>query len=110
MSGGDAALEGVIPFNVIVIYGLPVASLGLDLPPDEEGYEALTGDYPRDGQYRKLVLRDGKLVGGTLIGNIGEAQTIESLIKMQTDLSAYRDRLFEPGFDAKKLLDEVSDG
>jgi len=110
MSGGDAALEGVIPFNVIVIYGLPVASLGLDLLPDEDGYEAFTGDYPRDGQYRKLVLREGVLVGGTLIGKIGEAQAIESLIKMQTDLSAYRDRLFEPGFDAKKLLDEVTDG
>jgi nitrite reductase (NADH) large subunit len=107
MSGGDEALEGIVPFNVIVIYGLPVASLGLDIPPEQEGYEALTGDYPKDGRYRKLVLRQGVLVGGTLIGNIGEAQAIESLIKMQADVSTYRDRLFEPGFDAKKLLAEV---
>jgi len=110
MSGGDAALEGVVPFNVIVIYGLPVASLGIDIPPEKEGYEALNGDYPKDGKYRKLVLRDGVLVGGTLIGNIAEAQAIESLIKMQADLSPYRERLFEPGFDAKKLLQEVSGG
>ncbi len=107
MSGGEAALEGVIPFNVIVIYGLPVASLGLDLPPDQEGYEALTGGYPKGGKYRKLVLHDGVLVGGTLIGNIGEAQAIESLIKMQADVSSYRDRLFKPGFDAKQLLAEM---
>jgi NAD(P)H-nitrite reductase large subunit len=110
MSGGDAALEGVVPFNVIVIYGLPVASLGLDIPPEREGYEALTGDYPRDGRYRKLVLRDGVLVGGTLIGDIAEAQAIESLIKMQADVSPYRDRLFEPGFDAKMLLAELRGG
>ncbi|MBN2025308.1 MAG: NAD(P)/FAD-dependent oxidoreductase [Actinobacteria bacterium] len=107
MSGGDEILEGVVPFNVIVIYGLSVASLGLDIPPEEEGYEALTGDYPKDGRYRKFVLKDGVLVGGTLIGDIGEAQAIESLIKMQADVSDYRDRLFEPGFDAKRLLEEV---
>ncbi len=110
MSGGDAAMGGIIPFNVIVIYGLPVASLGLDLPPDEEGYEVLTGDSPRESEYRKLVLADGVLVGATLIGSIGEAQAIESLIKMRADVSSFRDRLFEPGFDAKKLLEEISGG
>jgi NAD(P)H-nitrite reductase large subunit len=107
MSGGESALGGVIPYNVIVIYGLPVASMGLDLPPEEEGYEVLTGDYPRDGEYRKLVLRSGVLVGSTLIGNIGEAQAMETLIKMQADVSAYRDRLFEPGFNARVLLEEI---
>jgi 3-phenylpropionate/trans-cinnamate dioxygenase ferredoxin reductase subunit len=110
MSGGDAAMEGIVPFNVIVIYGLPVASMGLDLPPDEEGYEVLTGDFPRDGQYRKLVLSRGALVGATLIGNIGEAQAIESLIRMRADVSSFRDRLFEPGFDARRVLKEIKGG
>jgi NAD(P)H-nitrite reductase large subunit len=107
MSGGDAALEGVVPFNVIVIYGIPVASLGVDLPPEGQGYEALTGDYPRDGKYRKLVLKDGILVGGTLIGDIGEAQAVESLIKMRADVSSFHDRLFDDDFNAKALLAEV---
>ena len=110
MSGGDAALSGVVPFNVIVIYGLPVASLGTDVPPGEEGYETFTGDYPKDGKYRKLVLQNGNLVGASLIGDIGEARAIESLIKAKSDISPYRDRLFEPGFDAKKLLEEVEGG
>ena len=110
MSGGDAAMEGIIPYNVIVIYGLPVASLGLDVPPGEEGYEVLTGDYPRDNQYRKLVLSNGVLVGANLIGSISEAQAIESLIRMRAEISSYRDRLFEPGFDAKQLLAEIKGG
>lgn len=107
MSGGDSALEGIVPYNVIVIYGLPVASLGQDLPTDQEGYEVQTGDYPRDGLYRKLVLSGGVLVGATLIGDIGEAQAIESLIKTRADLSTWRDCLFEPGFDARRLLEEL---
>jgi NAD(P)H-nitrite reductase large subunit len=107
MGGGDAALEGVVPFNVIIIYGLPVACIGLDIPPQREGYEMLTGDYPRDGKYRKLVLKDGILVGGTLIGDIGEAQAIESLIKMRADVSSFRNRLFDEDFNAKDILAEV---
>lgn len=110
MSGGDAAMEGIVPFNVIVIYGLPVASVGLDLPPGAEGYEVLTGDYPHGSEYRKLTLQNGVLVGANLIGAVGEAQAMESLIRMQADVSSYRDRLFEPGFDAKKLLAEIKGG
>ncbi|MDI6873373.1 NAD(P)/FAD-dependent oxidoreductase [Candidatus Solincola sp.] len=104
MSGGEAVLEGVVPYNVIVIYGLPVACVGLDLPPEGEGYEVLTGDYPRDGRYRKLVLRDGVLVGATFIGEIGEARAAETLIKRGIDLSAWRGKLFQPGFDLRQLV------
>ncbi|MBC7247407.1 MAG: NAD(P)/FAD-dependent oxidoreductase [Actinobacteria bacterium] len=103
MSGGDAALEGVVPYNVIVIYKLPVACIGLDLPPDEEGYEILTGDYPRDGKYRKLVLRDGVLVGATFIGDIGEARSAEELIRKRADLSPWRDRLFREDFNLRQI-------
>ncbi len=106
MSGGDDAMEGIVPFNVIAIYGLSVASLGTDLPPDEEGYEVLAAE-PEDGRYRKFVLQKGVLVGANLIGDIGEAQSVESLIKMRADVSPWRDRLFEHGFDAKKLLAEL---
>ena len=108
MSGGDSALGGVVPFNIITIYGLPVASIGLGLPPEGEGYESLTGDYPREKEYRKLVLRNGTLVGGVLIGNIKEARALETLIKTQADLSDYSERLFEPGLDAATLLKEVT--
>ena len=107
MSGGETYLEAVIPYNIIVIYGLPVACIGLDLPPEDAGYETLTGDYPRDGKYRKLVLRDGFLVGATFIGEVREAQAAEALIKGKTDISAWRDRLFEPGFDLRSIIEEM---
>ena len=107
MTGGDKALGGVVNFNVIVIYGLPVACIGMNLPPEGEGYEQLTGDYPKGKEYRKLVLRDGVLVGCILVGKINEATAMEQLIKMEADVSAFKKRLFEPGFDAKALLEEL---
>ncbi len=108
MSGGEAVLEGVVPYNVIVIYGLPVACIGLDLPPENEEYEVLTGDYPREGKYRKLVRREGILVGATFIGEIGEARAAEELIRRGVDLSAWRDRLFLPGFDLRQLAKDAN--
>ncbi len=107
ISGGEAVLGGVIPYNVIVIYGLSVAGIGLNQPPDEDKYESLTGDYPKGNEYRKLVLENGILIGCTLIGDIGEARAMETLIRMKADVSAWRDRFFEPGFNAKALLAEV---
>lgn len=108
MSGGEAALEGVVPYNVIVIYGLPVACVGLDLPPEGEDYEVLTGDYPRDGRYRKLVLREGVLVGATFIGEIKEARAAEELIRRGADLSPWRARLFHPDFDLRQLVKDAN--
>lgn len=107
MSGGEAALGGVVNYNVIIIYGLPVACIGLNLPPQGEGYESLADGYPKGNEYRKLVLHDGVLVGCMLLGKIDEAPAMEKLIKMKADVSSYRDRLFEPGFDAKALLDDL---
>lgn len=107
MSGGDAPLGGVVPYNTIVIYGLPVASIGLVLPPEEAeegGFEVLTGDYPKNGKYRKLVLKDGVLVGCNLIGDTREAGVMEKLIRRRVDLTPYRDRLFDPSFDLSSLL------
>ncbi|MDY6794516.1 MAG: FAD-dependent oxidoreductase [Actinomycetota bacterium] len=108
MSGGSEALGGVVPFNVINIYGLSIASIGMDKPPGDETFEVLTGDYPRGMEYRKLILRDGVLVGANLIGDIKEARALETLIKSRADISAYRDRLFEPDFKAGDLLKELT--
>jgi NAD(P)H-nitrite reductase large subunit len=108
MTGGDKVLGGVVNFNVIIIYGLPVACIGLNLPPAGQGYEELTDDYPKGNNYRKLVLHNGILVGCILVGKIGEATAMEQLIRMRADLSPFRDRLFEPGFDAKAILDELT--
>jgi NAD(P)H-nitrite reductase large subunit len=108
MSGGDKALGGVVNLNVIIIYGIPVACVGLNLPPEGEGYEELTDGDPKGNEYRKLVLRDGVLVGGILVGKINEAQAMEQLIGMEADVSPYKDRLFDPGFNANALLTELS--
>jgi len=100
MAGGDAELPGAIAFNLINIYGLPVACVGLNLA-EGEGFESLTGDYPRGEVYRKYVLQEGRLVGATLIGDTADARLLEELITAGADLSGLKDHLFEEGFDLR---------
>jgi nitrite reductase (NADH) large subunit len=100
MAGGEEELPGSIAFNLINIYGLPVACLGLNLA-EGEGYQSLYGDYPKGDVYKKYVLRDGRLVGATLIGDVAEARTLEELITAGADLGGVKERLFEEGFDLR---------
>ena len=108
MAGGEEKLAGSIAFNLISIYGIPVAGMGQNLA-EGEGYETLTGDYPQGDVYKRFVLKNGKLIGATLIGETAEARALERLITAQVDVSDIRDRLLTEGFDlpaaARKLLE-----
>ncbi len=106
MSGGEEILEGSIPFNLINIYGIPVVCMGLDLP-SGEGYEVLTGDYPRGNLYKKYVLKDDLLVGATLIGDIREARILEKMIINKASLGSHKNRLFEDDFDLEEAAREL---
>ncbi|MHB8780572.1 MAG: NAD(P)/FAD-dependent oxidoreductase [Candidatus Geothermincolia bacterium] len=82
MSGAAESLGGVVPLNLIRIYGLPVACMGISLPPDDS-YEVHAGPFPQGDEYRNLVLKDGVLVGATLIGDVRRSRRLEEMIRDQ---------------------------
>jgi nitrite reductase (NADH) large subunit len=103
MAGVEKSFRGVVPSNTMQIYGISFTCMGTAIPPGP-GFEEITGPYPRNGIYKKLVLKDGKLVGAMLLGEIGEAKTAQELIARGADLSAVKDRLFTEGMQLKDLL------
>lgn len=103
MAGVEKPFRGVVPSNTMQIYGTSFTCMGTAIPPGP-GYEEITGPYPKDGVYKKLVLKDGKLVGTMLLGEIGEARAAEELIARGADLSAVKDRLFTEGYQLEQLL------
>jgi nitrite reductase (NADH) large subunit len=103
MAGVEMSFRGVVPSNTMQIYGMSFTCMGIAIPPGP-GFEEITGPYPRDGVYKKLVLKDGKLVGAMLLGEIGEAKTAQELIARGADLSAVKERLFTEGFHLEQLL------
>ena len=80
MAGGECAFDKGMPMNAVGFFGLHVLSAGI-----YEG-ECLK-EVSTDG-YKKLYVKDGKLVGFILIGDISRAGIYTSLIRDGVDLGA----------------------
>ncbi len=75
---------GALKMNVMETLGIAVASIGLTEPPDSSA-QVLTSS--RNGSYRKLIISGDRIVGAVLVGDIGEAGTIATLIRRRRKLS-----------------------
>jgi NAD(P)H-nitrite reductase large subunit len=68
MAGVPAKYEGSMAMNVTSVLGLPIASLGLWQVTDTTEYQIHSSLHEPKRIYRKLVFKDGKLVGAILVG------------------------------------------
>ncbi len=98
VEAGSATYYGTVPHTTLKVVGLDLTSIGL-IAPQEEGYEELREADPARGVYKKLVLRDGRIVGAILLGDKKPVSPVIKLIKQGTDVSAHRDRLLDDDFD-----------
>jgi NAD(P)H-nitrite reductase large subunit len=86
--------------NIEFIFGIPVASIGLSNPINEDKYKSLIKNELNKGSYLKIVLENGKIVGGLLVGKEAEkADLIKELIKQQVDVSKYEKKLLKEEFE-----------
>lgn len=102
MAGTDRVFRGTVPSNTMQIYGIAFTCSGISIPIGP-GYEEITGQYPKEGAYKKLVLKDGRLVGVMLLGDISEGRLAQELIAQGRDLTAVKDRLLTPGTELADL-------
>jgi nitrite reductase (NADH) large subunit len=74
------------------ITGIDVFSAGALMAADESDDEITLRDDAR-GLYKKIVLRDGKLVGAVLYGEVSDGQWYLQLMQGKEDVSILRERL-----------------
>jgi nitrite reductase (NADH) large subunit len=74
------------------ITGIDVFSAGSLMAADEADDEITLRDDSR-GIYKKIVLRDGKLVGAVLYGDVADGQWYLQMMRGGEDVSALRERL-----------------
>ena len=67
-----AAYQGSKLATKLKVMGVELASMGLTEPRDEND-EVIQFAEPRRGTYKKLILREGRLVGGILMGDVSKA-------------------------------------
>ena len=94
---GTAAYAGSVVATNLKVSGVHVFSAG-DFA-GGEGCEDLVVSDPAAGHYRRLVVRDGRLVGVVLFGDTSDGLWYRDLIRDQLPVEALRDRLaFGRGF------------
>jgi len=78
--------------NCMNLNGLSLAVLGVPVP----GAQASIYSRPESGIYRELFHRDGKIVGGALIGNISNGGRLHGMMNIGENVEAGFDELLKP--------------
>lgn len=84
-----AAYHGSKVATKLKVMGVEVASMGIT-DPTEEGDEVVQFTEPKKGTYKKLIVRNGRLVGGILLGDISKAPYLTQAFERNTQLPEER--------------------
>lgn len=68
----DAAYHGSKLATKLKVMGVELASMGIT-EPERDSDELIQFIEPKKGTYKKLIVRDGRLVGGILMGDLSKA-------------------------------------
>lgn len=95
--GFDITYEGADRMNSLKHLGLPIMAVGL-----KEGEEVLRARW--DSGLRTLYLKDNRLVGFQLVGDIRAAGVLRALLISRQDLRRLKDHLLQPTFGQGNLV------
>ena len=79
----QAAYFGSKIATKLKVMGVEVASMGVTEPTDE-GDEVVQFTEPKKGTYKKLIIRNGRLIGGILLGDIAKAPYLTQAYERST--------------------------
>jgi nitrite reductase (NADH) large subunit len=103
-----AAYHGSKLATKLKVMGVELASMGIT-DPKEERDETVQFTEPKRGTYKKLIVRDGRLVGAILMGDISKAAYLMQAFEKDSPLPDERlSLMFDIGTPSQKVtLDEM---
>jgi nitrite reductase [NAD(P)H] large subunit len=84
--------EGTVQRTTLRIAGINLISMGL-VNPTGSGFEEIKKANRDEGEYGKVVLEKGRIVGAVLLGKRVDITTIARLMDKGVDVSDFKDRL-----------------
>jgi len=104
MAGIPTEYPGGTAMNSLKYFGLDVVSAGIVTPPDDS-YEVLSRRY--DNIYRKVILKDGLVVGMVFVGNIEKSGIVFGLMKDKINVDGFKQELLAYDFGLASLPEEI---
>ncbi len=78
LAGRPGAFQGAIPATTLKVAGIELFCCGRVT--EQEGDEEVLALDTRRGRYRRLLVRDGRLAGAILLGDLSDARALRGLI------------------------------
>ena len=107
MAGVSKVYEPEIPLNALQFGTIQVVSYGF--VQDAPGTETLSFLDEKNRVYRKVVLRNNRIIGALLLRAIDRAGLYRQLINKQVDITPIRSRLTAIDFNVGDLPQEIRD-
>ncbi len=107
MAGAGQSYAGSLGMNSIEFFGMPIVSIGVHKAEALSGASEESVCDARSGVYKKVVVKDGVLVGAVLVGNIRSSGVYLRLIRERIDVTPFAGRLLEESFGYPDIVDHI---
>ena len=104
MAGVATKYPGGTAMNSLKYFGEAIVSAGMVVPPDSS-YEVLSNRH--DHTYRRVVLKDGLIVGMVFSGDIEKSGIIYNLMKDRVNVDGFKKSLVSEEFGLVSLPEEM---
>jgi NAD(P)H-nitrite reductase large subunit len=104
MAGVPTEYQGGTSMNSLRYFGLAIVSAGLVTVPDDS-YEVLSARHERN--YKKVILRDGFVVGMVFAGDIEKSGIVFNLMKDRVEVDGFKKALIADDFGLSFLPEEI---
>jgi len=104
MAGKKAEYEGGTAMNALKYFGVNILSAGMVTAPDDS-YDILVKR--GDSIYKKVIIKDGKILGLVFAGDIEKAGIIYNLMKDKINVEAFKETLVADDFGLASLPEEI---
>jgi nitrite reductase (NADH) large subunit len=109
LCGEKTIYQGSLGMNSIEFFGLPIVSLGVYKIDKQSGFQELIREDLKSSLYKKLIIKDNRLFGAVMVGDIKNSGLFLRLIKEKIDISSIKDILLQETFNYADIIDLVKE-
>ncbi|OQA92465.1 MAG: NADH-dependent phenylglyoxylate dehydrogenase subunit epsilon [Elusimicrobia bacterium ADurb.Bin231] len=93
--GVRTVYEGSFQMNSIDVFGLPIITLGIS---NSDSPDFVVSSDIRAGKYKKIIVKDERIIGAIFVGDINRSGIITGLIKDRIKVTGFREELVKDSF------------